>query len=204
MIKINKTAEPDALIRYKKKHPSGVYDDLDNSEDGRELRREIRQSLLDDQHGICCYCCKQIELEKSSVEHIVPRDLRSDLSMDYRNLLVSCRSQDTCSSSKKNRYDASRFISPLDERCEDAFAYASNGEIVGTTDSAEYTIELLNLNSAALKRRREACMKICEDYKNQPEFVKELISDSEGKFNEFANVYKYFIKNNYRSEGHES
>lgn len=64
MRKINRQEEPDFLMEYKRLHPKERYDDLKNSEEGNEVRRNLRAFLIQSQHGLCAYCCRKIGIDK--------------------------------------------------------------------------------------------------------------------------------------------
>ena len=42
MIYIRRDAEPEFWSRYRKKHPTECYDDLQNTEEGRNVRSSLR------------------------------------------------------------------------------------------------------------------------------------------------------------------
>lgn len=88
MIRIVKGEEPADWKAFKKKNPRIVYRRLDSSETGREIRRNLRRHLLEEQYHVCCYCCKRIGLENSLNEHIRPEDFYPNETMDYTNIIV--------------------------------------------------------------------------------------------------------------------
>ena len=154
MIHIEQADEPDFWKQFKRKHKSVKYNDLDKTDEGKEVRKRIRKFNVDQQHGLCAYCCKRIDFNASLNEHIKPQGVGkyANLSMDYRNIIASCKTEDgalvsTCSAHKRNQYDEKLFVSPLDKECESHFTFYPDGTIVPLTDKAKYTIDLLNLNS---------------------------------------------------------
>ena len=66
MIKIIKGAEPEDWKAFKKKNPRLNYRQLNDSEQGKEERRSLREQLLKEQKCVCCYCCKRINLKSLS------------------------------------------------------------------------------------------------------------------------------------------
>lgn len=197
MIYIPRTEEPDFWKVFKRKHPGIHYDDLQTTEEGRSLRQEIRKYNIDQQHGLCAYCCKRINLEKSINEHIKPRGQGkySNQSMDYNNIVACCRDEGgdaTCSTAKENNY-SSQFISPLDEDCESYFEYYKNGEVVSDSPDGEYTINLLNLNSYRLRKSRAAQLRNCESI-NDLDLIKHIFlePDSENRLEPFVDIIKFF------------
>lgn len=162
MRKITKLTEPNSLILWKSQanddwQPS--YHNLQNPQ-----KRELHLSLLDEQGNLCCYCGRRIDLSDSHIEHFRPQELFESLQLAYENLHASCIRETEpgtplhCGHHKKNWFDESMHISPLEEGCERRFRYLLSGEIQATqdTDSAATTmIEVLALDIAYLNNRRE-------------------------------------------------
>ncbi len=200
MLQIHRRTEPDFWKQYRKQHPSDRYDDLENSEEGIQVRQALRRSLVQSQHDLCAYCCRKISPNTALNEHIRPRGLPeyTKYSMDFSNLIASCKTATTCSGNKKNKYSETLFVSPLQEDCMHHFRFLSNGEIEGTTEKGKYTVELLNLNSYELRKARQAKLKACEAY-GDPQMVKEifLTPDSDGTLEAFADIILWFYNNGY-------
>ena len=93
MRKIDRKKEPDFWIEYKRLHPKEQYSDLARSAEGSHLRRDLRRYLLRSQYGLCAYCCRRIGLNDSLNEHIKPQACYPKESMDYDNLVVSCKTE---------------------------------------------------------------------------------------------------------------
>lgn len=157
MKRVYKGIEPQLLNAYKKQHPCGKYDDPEF----RQYTFELRQHLVNEQQEICAYCCKKITADNDSscIEHIEPRHNKdgsySKRSLDYDNMVASCNTTGTCSNSKGNEYDDTRFISPLSPECEEKIEFLASGEIL-VTEENRYTVELLNLNDYDLCESRRA------------------------------------------------
>jgi uncharacterized protein (TIGR02646 family) len=100
-------------------------------------------------------------LDDSLNEHIHPEDYYPNETMDCGNIVVSCANDNKiCGPMKDNKYDEKLFVSPLDDDCEEHFAFFPNGEIVGVTDKGKYTASLLGLDSSyKLKQARAAVYK---------------------------------------------
>ncbi len=197
MKKVNRETEPDFWIEYKRLHPNHCYMDLDKSIQGRQARQDLRNFLLQSQFGLCAYCCRRIGIEDSLNEHIKPQAKYPKQTMDYENIIVSCRSEGstpTCGSNKANEYDEALFVSPLEE-CEGHFIFYPNGQIEGIGERGQYTCDLLNLNAYELQRARRAQYKICMSYQNE-ELVHTcfLIPDEEGKQEPFADMIQFFYE----------
>lgn len=155
MIHIRKNDVPVFMIDYIKKNPKADYD----SDSFKPYYHTLRERLIKEQKGLCAYCCSQINIDNSHNEHIEPRHMRdgskSNRSLDYYNIVASCNTTSTCGNHKGNEYDEKKFISPLDEDCDNCFSYDPDGYMCGD----EYTIGLLNLNSYELRMARKAVYK---------------------------------------------
>lgn len=67
MRRIIKDNVPDFWGAYLRRHRKSRYDDLDTTEEGKQLRKQIREHMLEHQKRICCYCI---------VRHIKPASIR--------------------------------------------------------------------------------------------------------------------------------
>ncbi len=199
---INKNSEPENFIKWKqdyiKLYPSSDYSwsnlkDFDDTDPRKEEilqeygyvfeKKTLRTSLVAEQGYICCYCCRRIEDDNSTIiEHFKPKDKKQypHLIFDYHNLFASCegvtfeevdleqKAYHHCDDFKANNYENKnqglRLISPIAKNekgfiCEQEFSYDSNGKInaPNPVSNAEFTIKNLNLNNSYLTtRRREA------------------------------------------------
>ena len=197
MIHLIRKEEPEFWREFRAKNQGIHYDDLQKTEDGRMVRNRLREFNINQQGGLCAYCCRQIDNEHSLNEHIKPRGLGdySNLSMEYTNIIASCKTEGsdaTCSASKANMYDA-EFVSPLDEDCEQFFDFYENGEMVSDSPRGKYTIKILNLNSYKLRMARKAQLKVCNSY-HDPDLVRSLYlePDVNQKLQPFVDIVKYF------------
>lgn len=192
MRRITRAEAPEFWVKGKRKYSN--YDDLDREEGGRKLRGELREHLVLTQKGICAYCCRGIAQDSSLNEHIKPRTQFPQLSLDYDNLVASCKEIDTCGSKKGHDY-SELFVSPLDENCEEHFKYAPDGSIIGITEAGKYTCALLNLNAYELKNARKSELKVCQSFHSK-DYVKEyyLHDQATGNLHQFADVIEYFCR----------
>lgn len=188
MLHIQKGDEPQFLIDFKKKYPKKHYD----SDEFAACRPVLKAELIKEQKGLCAYCCGRITEDKAHNEHIEPRHpgkYASNRTLDYNNIVASCNNSETCGNKKGNKYDADKFVSPLQEDCEDRFTYYPNGKIIGD----EYTIELLNLNSYELKNARKAVIKALECL-NKDTIDTCYMKEENGQYMQYYNVIKWFRK----------
>jgi uncharacterized protein (TIGR02646 family) len=173
MKQINKSQEPNSLVRHRASQHSFFYNIP------LQTKGELRQSLLIEQGHICCYCMKRIpeKIEKDGilsydmkVEHFQCQDNFPDLQLTYTNLFGACTGNEgkpkklqTCDT-KKGNDDLS--INPISNapNCETLFKYNADGEISSITDDEEINRQLnnvLNLNMQSLKDgRREVYLQV--------------------------------------------
>lgn len=207
---VAKGSEPDSFGAWKSQENENwiaTYRDLRNPE-----KRELHLALLAEQGGTCCYCGQRISAEKSHIEHFVPQEASDDLALAYRNLLASCIRERSprlplhCGHAKDKDLDLERSISPLDPACEQRFRYSLDGGVLSTgenDDNAAYMIDLLRLDIASLRNRRQAALSgmfdneflssasdeelqtICEFYRTR---------DNDGKFQDLAHVVARFAE----------
>lgn len=167
-------------------HPT--FDKLQNPEKG-----VVREALFNEQHGLCCYCEGRITCDHKMVhiEHLYPQSCYSILSVDYRNLLLSCNGQDTnetegpchCGVCKADR-DPDQMISPLDPFCETHFTCREDGTIDASDDSdskAKNTISYVGLNTPYLRRSRKAIFEVVHNDLENPLSGEEILILSEAK-----------------------
>lgn len=195
MKRIIKDQVPGFWSAYLHKHPKSRYDDLETTEAGKQLRNQVREHMLAHQKRIGCYCCKSIDGSHSHNEHIKPRALFPQNSMNYDNLLVSCSTPNTCGMAKGNHYDPQTFISPLQENCEEYFRFLPDGRIEGKTDKGMATVACLNLNSYDLRQARKRQYKECCDmarYMGKDYVFKEYMQEHDGSLSRFVDMITYF------------
>ncbi|WP_294900356.1 retron system putative HNH endonuclease [uncultured Eubacterium sp.] len=186
MLHIQKVEEPLFLIDFKKKYPKKDYD----SAEFAEYRPVLKSELIKEQKCLCAYCCGKITEDKSHNEHIEPRHpgkYASNRTLDYNNIVASCNNSETCGKKKGNKYDADKFVSPLQKDCEEKFTYYPNGQIVGD----EYTIELLNLNAYELKNARRAVMKQLQGF-DKDAIDTYYMNEEDGQYLPYYNVIKWY------------
>ena len=95
--------------KFKKKNNAKRYqEDCDNF----ELRESIRNDLLGKQRNQCAYCESKITKVKSTIEHISPRD-GLKLECEYSNLVLSCKSIDSCDKFKDSKKWMNHYIHPV-------------------------------------------------------------------------------------------
>lgn len=160
------------------------------------------------QKGLCAYYEIKINdpLIGCHLEHIKPKSKFKNKTFDYENIILSCFSSDnlnsrdpsiSCGHHKLSNFDENLFISPINQNCNDYFDYdllgnikPKNGLDEDDIEKAIYTIDLLNLNSHRLVRKRNEI--IDEGYK----IIKELESDTESLI-QFLDLEFEILNNEY-------
>lgn len=150
------------------KEPHYKSDFATNDQDGINRRRDLRESLIKEQGGICCYCMKKIDVNSSHIEHFFPKEHFQNVDLSYDNLFASCNGEgsnviyDEYCGHRKGNWWRQDMISPSDIEVEKVFKYLPNGKISSvngrtTSNIAQEMINNLGLDSFHLERsRREA------------------------------------------------
>lgn len=143
-------------------------------------KQDVIGYLLTEQYQLCCYSELRADQQELGyhIEHVENKSQHPQRTFDYANLAASAlRSDDLApfviveqpqavfgghAPDKQKAVDMLRFVSPHQVDCARFFAYLSDGRIVPAeglddtdTDSADYTIKLLNLNSPYLRTLRK-------------------------------------------------
>ncbi len=154
MLDIKKSISLDEFDSFVKKKTTKTWTDLHS-----ELKSKLNKHILTSEQTIntisyCAYCEKKIDNKKSHIEHIKPRDKFPADIFNYKNLIVSCMTKESCGIKKGNQY-FDDFISPVDNSPLEYFTYLENGEIYSNDENAMKTCHILNLNSQKLKQARQ-------------------------------------------------
>lgn len=149
-----------------------------------ELRNAIRDDLILKQRGQCAYCERKITKDDSIIEHINPRDKSPELECEYSNLVLSCKSDDSCDNFKGSKKWEDKYIHPVLNNPEEYFYFSANGEILSDNENGMETINFLNLNSKKLIRLRK-------DIILNLQYMQDIESISQ-YFNEHENLIKQF------------
>lgn len=146
-------------------------------------KRDVLDCLLAEQYQLCCYSELRADQQGLGyhIEHVENKSQHPQRTFDYSNLAASALHSDDLAPfvagqptedppqavfgghapGKQQAVDMQRFVSPHQAGCSRFFAYLSDGRVVpasgldGTdSDLAQYTIDLLNLNSPYLLTQR--------------------------------------------------
>ena len=210
MKSIQKNEEPREIVAWKRKFKNvhgreAQYDDIAHDPEHKNV---LKESLIEEQGSVCCYCCKRIESGNSHIEHFRPKGdpAYAELSLEYDNLLASCQGyhneKENCGHRKGNEFDEKLMISPLEKDCEDYFKFSSRGKIMAVdgNDRARYTIELLELDSPQLNAARQMAMwasGAMEDITEEEcrELLERFLEkDEHGRYGGFCDAIVYQLK----------
>jgi uncharacterized protein (TIGR02646 family) len=147
MRKITKAAPPPELTQWQRHNPGKQYSDLTARE-----RRIIRKACLDEQKGLCAFCCCSTTVDNGHNAHILGQACAPRQSLDWENLVGSCSAVEHC-----GIYQGQNDIplTPLMQECEVELKFYTTGMVKALTDRAQETLNVLNLNSPVLRRKRK-------------------------------------------------
>lgn len=165
MIPINKNSPPASLVTYKQQ-VGASFVAMDSGVNG-----DLRKSLFKEQGGICAYCERKINIEKSQIEHHCEQSICNgessyeDRTLDYTNLLLVCRGNKHCIGERTCDTKKSEFagtdklpmkFNPLTDAHCSSISYSASGKIKSKhSDLNEELNTILNLNADHLKRSRK-------------------------------------------------
>lgn len=159
MFTIHKKRQPSALIQYKKEN------DASYGYISRQIKNELRKSLLEEQGYICAYCMSRIHDDRftTKIEHIKPQGNYPNEGLNYLNMLAVCSggegsplNQQHCDTFKG---DKELCFSPTDRSfmLKQKIRYDLNGVIRSDNEDLNTDLnQVLNLNVWKLKESRYA------------------------------------------------
>ncbi|MDQ7015932.1 MAG: retron system putative HNH endonuclease [Gammaproteobacteria bacterium] len=174
---------------------------------GGAEKQAVKQALMQEQGGLCCYCERRLSEADSHIEHFRPQ---SDLGVDaleFANMLCSCQNQlrqgepRHCGNAKGDWFDEAVLVSPLESDCESRFSYLGNGCIkpsVSNDNFASETIHHLALDIPKLRALRAAVITpFLDEYLTDEELKRfaegYLQQQNDGLYGEFWSVIKYLF-----------
>lgn len=144
--------EPQSLTRWKRANPQGNYNDLTKVE-----REDIRLACATEQFYLCAYCCKRISGNGRDCmnEHVLARRIASNKSLDYTNIVASCKTPKQCDDAHGSQ---ALPLTPFVSECETDIRFKLSGRVEGATADATETIRVLHLgndNKSLVEQRRQ-------------------------------------------------
>lgn len=177
------------------------------------IKEILREKLIDEQLGLCCYCGLALTKKNVHIEHFKPQSKFKKLQLDFKNLHASCMGKEIhetseeelefCAHSKQDWFDPTLTVSPLDPNCQSYFEFGFDGTIseVEGNLSAKETIKQLGLDRYLPNTLREAGINAVLDQINldDPNDIDEWIQfletpNSENRLPSFCFVISYVLK----------
>lgn len=217
MRQIHKKMEPVHFINWKNQFyestgKAATYDDLHGPHGNNEYLR-LKQSLVEEQGFICCYCERRIGqgqyLKDCDIEHFMPRHPEASMpsaqrvicenaQLDYFNMFASCKgelaeSADHCNHKKDNWFDFEECISLLEAEVKEVYGFKLNGEIFALDNRGSEMLKHLNLNSFVLQeQRKEAYFSALEqEFEDEDLYTDEEYIESTIEYYDNMNDGKY-------------
>ena len=148
MRKIDKGTEPKELTQWKRRYPKDKnYESLTPVE-----RQAIKRVCINEQFGLCAYCCKKVTENNSMNEHVEARALAPNRALDFSNMVASCTTRGQCDNAHKNQVLP---LTPLMSACETELKFNMSGKVKGLTERAQISIEVLKLNNRDIQEQRK-------------------------------------------------
>lgn len=206
MRKIEKGDEPESLTAFKRANAHGRYTDLSEVE-----RQDIRQACTVEQLYLCAYCCQRISGTHADTmnEHVEAQRLAPNRTLDFSNIVASCRTPRQCDSSHDSQVLP---LTPLMNECEGELKFKISGRVEGLSERAAETIRVLNLgdnvrdNKALIEKRKQLSHALLwtngidhEKGLEDDDLLKSVIDDlqqpRDGKLEPFAPVVVNILRN---------
>lgn len=140
MRKIIKGDEPATLTQWKRANPRGRYADLTH-----EPSQSIRQACIEEQYGLCAYCCHEITADNARNEHVQAQKLAPNRTVDFSNIVASCDRLKQCDKAHGHQVLP---LTPLMDECETELKFYISGRVEGLTPRATTSIQVLNLGDS--------------------------------------------------------
>lgn len=194
---------------------------------GRDNKADLMARLLDEQYHLCCYSEIRADERRLGyhIEHVENKSQRPERTFDYLNLAASAlnsgpngglfqlKSKNAFGGhamGKQDAVDTAKFIHCHIHDCYRYFAYLSDGRIVPAdglnaqeTENAQYTIDLLNLNSGFLQTERRNHWEELEqlfdehiekDWDLHQLLQLDLVPSADHKLHEFFSITRQFFQ----------
>lgn len=175
---IQRGSQPQALIQWKADNRTSPQNLTYSG--GSFPHKEVLQALVKQQGGLCAYTMLRISTATAHIEHLKPQTLcrREDAALleqslpplredvEWQNLVACTPAPNTPklpygAHEKRDWWDADLFVSPYQANCEVHFHFSKNGTVspAAGNSAAVKTINILKLNDASLKEKREIAIK---------------------------------------------
>jgi|ETN07SMinimDraft_1059922.scaffolds.fasta_scaffold86246_1 uncharacterized protein (TIGR02646 family) len=214
MRKINKGASPTLFADWVEDKP----DNMNENQWFQALYERKNWGVVSDlshhnareQFYLCAYCCGRISGEYTDTvnEHVEARAVAPKRSLDYANIVASCKSKNQCDSAHKSQVFT---LTPLMDECETELSFKISGRVEGLTDRARQTIRVLNLgdneenNRSLIEKRKQLSHSLLwcngidpadgiEDEELLLDVIGDLMTPKDGKLEPFAPVVANILR----------
>jgi uncharacterized protein (TIGR02646 family) len=123
----------------------------------------VKEALLRDQHFLCAYTERAIDVGSAHIDHVVPRSVSPEDELEFSNL-VAAYPRDSVVDGQVVPYGAHHRgsavlpVTPLEHDCDTHFRFSPTGRIIPITEAGVETIAILNLNAGPLLDLRRAAV----------------------------------------------
>lgn len=198
MLWIARQEEPIELIDWRRENKKCV-NQSHQSLPGN-VHRAVKAALLRDQRYLCAYTMRRIAAETSHIEHFKARSKHHDDEVIYGNMLACYPGgSDEIPYGAKIKRAEENILNPHNHEVDKEFRYASDGQIIGNSELAKRTIEVLNLNHELLCANRNKVMHNWKrrllDEKPSPGRCRQLLTTMEasGRWPEYYGVIRQVL-----------
>jgi uncharacterized protein (TIGR02646 family) len=209
MKQIIKGPEPASLTQHRQTAHANFGNYLD--------KETLRQQLISEQRGICCYCMGRLRPDGQSmkIEHWRSQGHYPDQQLDYSNLLGAClgnkgqRPTSQHCDTRKGEQDLSRNPANPTHDIESLIRFQGDGTII--SDNPLFNAELnevLNLNEGRLRNNRKAVLDafhrtLCKWGSLQRHTLENLLADwngdsHNGDLREYCQIVVYWLRKRLR------
>jgi uncharacterized protein (TIGR02646 family) len=190
-------------------------------------KAELFEALLQEQHGLCAYCCKRVS-DKRSIEHFVTRSNKhgdETLTLAWSNLLLVCEGEYKPAGAQVKTCDKKRGNARLDipnpasapPNFEAWFRYTNTGEVLlsdASPSEAREGLEVaiqdtLNLNADILRQARAAVIRSLQKLLDKNDSERALLElwrtasdpDKQGFLQSHAPTARYYLRKKFKAKG---
>lgn len=215
MRKIIKSLPPQSFVEWVNRKPKNN----DENQWFQELYKQKQWSIVNDlsshnareQFYLCAYCCDKISGSNTDTvnEHVEARDIEPTRSLDYTNIVASCKTKNQCDGSHKNQPLP---LTPLMNECESELKFKISGRVEGLSERAKESIRVLNLgdaehnNKALIEKRKQLSHNLLwtngitpeeglEDDDLLEDLIRDLLTPKNGLLEPFAPVVANILSN---------
>ena len=162
---------------------------------------KLRNALVGEQGGICCYCCVSISpvRNKMKIEHWKSQKHYPSLDMDYKNMMAACMGGEGTLKREQHcdtRKGAQKLnFCPLSQhgRIEDTLTYTEDGRIKSSNKKFNNQIkDILNLNHPKLVASRQGVMCEIEEWLGRSTRNKSAVLKEIKNWDDIANGLKAY------------